>query len=45
MSLKPKLTRFDLSMIVIGLVVGMGIFASPPVVARNTNNIYLLVHG
>jgi len=41
MSLKPKLTRFDLSMIVIGLVVGMGIFASPPVVARNTNNIYL----
>ena len=41
MIFKPKLTRFDLSMIVISLVVGMGIFASPPVVARNTNNVYL----
>jgi len=41
MTFKPKLTRFDLSMIVISLVVGMGIFASPPVVARNTNNVYL----
>lgn len=33
MSIKPKLSRFDLTMIVISLVIGMGIFGTPSDVA------------
>lgn len=33
MSIKPRLNRFDLTIIVISLVIGMGIFATPSVVA------------
>jgi APA family basic amino acid/polyamine antiporter len=33
MSIQPRLNRFDLSMIVISLVIGMGIFGSPSDVA------------
>lgn len=38
MSIKPRLNRFDLTMIVISLVIGMGIFASPAVVATKSGN-------
>jgi APA family basic amino acid/polyamine antiporter len=38
MSITPKLNRFDLSMIVISLVVGMGIFAAPGEVAISSSN-------
>ena len=38
MSIKPRLNRFDLTMIVISLVIGMGIFATPSVVAVNAGN-------
>ncbi|MBO9153306.1 APC family permease [Chitinophaga sp. GCM10012297] len=36
MSIKPKLGPFDLTMIVVGLVIGMGIFRTPISVARET---------
>ncbi|WP_158825678.1 APC family permease [Mucilaginibacter lacusdianchii] len=38
MGVFPKLNRFDLSMIVISLVVGMGIFATPAEVASSLNS-------
>src|ERR1700710_2504434 len=38
MSIKPRLNRFDLTMIVISLVIGMGIFASPSVVATKAGS-------
>lgn len=41
MSITPKLTRFDLSMIVVSLVIGMGIFAAPAEVAKTSSNPYL----
>jgi len=41
MSITPKLNNFDLSMIVISLVVGMGIFETPAQVALNVSNPYL----
>lgn len=41
MSILPKLSRFDLSMIVISLVVGMGIFATPMEVSKNLTDPYL----
>lgn len=41
MSITPKLNRFDLSMIVISLVIGMGIFATPGEVAISSGNPYL----
>jgi len=41
MSIIPKLSRFDLSMIVISLVIGMGIFETPAQVALNVSNPYL----
>jgi len=41
MSITPKLNRFDLSMIVISLIIGMGIFETPAQVAHNTSNPYL----
>jgi len=41
MSIKPKLNRFDLTMIVISLVIGMGIFATPSDVANKAGNVYI----
>ncbi len=41
MSIKPLLNRFDLTMIVVSLVIGMGIFKTPGVVAVKTGNIWL----
>ncbi|WP_183567315.1 APC family permease [Mucilaginibacter sp. SP1R1] len=41
MSITPKLNRFDLSMIVISLVIGMGIFATPGEVAISSSNPFL----
>lgn len=38
MSIKPKLGPFDLTMIVVGLVIGMGIFKTPVDVARETGS-------
>ncbi len=41
MSIKPRLSRFDLTMIVISLVIGMGIFKAPSVVAIKAGNEWL----
>jgi APA family basic amino acid/polyamine antiporter len=41
MSIKPKLNRFDLTMIVIGLVIGMGIFATPSEVAVKAGSAWI----
>ncbi|GAA4320004.1 amino acid permease [Mucilaginibacter gynuensis] len=41
MGIIPKLNRFDLYMIVISLIIGMGIFATPYEVANHTDNVYL----
>jgi APA family basic amino acid/polyamine antiporter len=41
MSIKPKLSRFDLTMIVISLVIGMGIFKTPNVVAQSTGSTWI----
>ena len=41
MSIKPKLNRFDLTMIVISLVIGMGIFATPSEVAIKAGNVWI----
>jgi APA family basic amino acid/polyamine antiporter len=41
MSIKPKLNRFDLTMIVIGLVIGMGIFKTPSEVALKAGNVWI----
>lgn len=41
MGIIPKLNRFDLSMIVISLVIGMGIFATPAQVAAHLSNPFL----
>ncbi len=41
MSIKPRLSRFDLTMIVISLVIGMGIFKTPGDVAMKAGNVYL----
>lgn len=38
MSIKPRLSRLDLTMIVISLVIGMGIFATPSDTAREVGN-------
>ncbi|GEP94758.1 APC family permease [Chitinophaga cymbidii] len=38
MSIKPKLGTFDLTMIVVGLVIGMGIFKTPVDVAKETGS-------
>lgn len=38
MSIKPRLNRFDLTMIVISLVIGMGIFKTPSIVAIKSGN-------
>lgn len=35
MSIQPKLTRFDLTMIIVSLVIGIGIFRTPSIVAEN----------
>jgi len=41
MSIKPRLNRFDLTMIVISLVIGMGIFANPSEVAVRAGNSWI----
>jgi APA family basic amino acid/polyamine antiporter len=41
MSITPKLNRFDLTMIVISLVIGMGIFGSPSDVAVKAGNTWI----
>ena len=41
MSIKPRLSRFDLTMIVISLVIGMGIFKTPGDVAMKAGNVWL----
>jgi len=41
MSIKPKLNRLDLTMIVISLVIGMGIFKTPGEVATRAGNVYI----
>ncbi|RYD83824.1 MAG: APC family permease, partial [Sphingobacteriales bacterium] len=41
MSIKPRLNRFDLTMIVISLVIGMGIFKSPGEVALRAGNVWI----
>jgi APA family basic amino acid/polyamine antiporter len=41
MAIKPKLNRFDLTMIVISLVIGMGIFAAPSDVAIKAGNTWI----
>lgn len=41
MSITPKLNRFDLTMIVIGLVIGLGIFATPGDVAVRAGNSWI----
>lgn len=38
MSIQPKLKRFDLTMIVVSLVIGVGIFRTPSVVASNAGS-------
>lgn len=39
--IKPKLSRFDITMIVISLVIGMGIFATPSEVAIKAGNAWI----
>ena len=39
--LKPKLTTFDTSMIVVSLVIGIGIFRTPALVAAHTGSMLL----
>lgn len=41
MSIKPKLSRFDITMIVISLVIGMGIFATPSEVAIKAGDAWI----
>ena len=41
MSIQPRLNRFDLTMIVISLVIGMGIFGTPSDVAVKSGNVWL----
>jgi APA family basic amino acid/polyamine antiporter len=43
MSIQPRLTRLDLTMIVISLVVGMGIFATPSDTAKEVGNEWLFM--
>jgi len=41
MSIQPKLNRFDLTMIVISLVIGLGVFATPSEVAIKAGNAWV----
>src|SRR5579859_966908 len=43
MSIQPRLNRLDLTMIVISLVVGMGIFATPSDTAKEVGNQWLFL--
>ena len=38
MSIQPKLKQFDLTMIVVSLVIGVGIFRTPAVVAEKAGS-------
>ena len=39
MSIKPKLNLFDTTMVVVSLVIGIGIFRTPAIVARDTGSV------
>jgi APA family basic amino acid/polyamine antiporter len=41
MSIKPKLTFFDLSMIVVSFVIGVGIFKTPSIVAQKAGSPFI----
>lgn len=41
MSIQPKLTRFDLTMIIVSLVIGIGIFRTPAIVAQNAQTPFI----
>jgi len=41
MAIQPKLTRFDLTMIIISLVIGIGIFRTPAIVAQNAQTPFI----
>lgn len=41
MSIKPKLGLFDLTMIIVSLVIGVGIFRSPAIVAQKAGSEYI----
>src|SRR6202012_5726256 len=41
MSIQPKLNRFDLTIIVVSLVIGLGIFATPGEVAVKAGNTWI----
>lgn len=41
MTIKPKLNRFDITMIVVSLVIGMGIFKTPGEVALKAGNAWI----
>jgi APA family basic amino acid/polyamine antiporter len=43
MSIKPRLNRLDLTMIVISLVIGMGIFATPSETAKEVGNEWIFL--
>jgi APA family basic amino acid/polyamine antiporter len=43
MSIKAKLTTFDTTMIVVSLVIGIGIFRTPAIVARETGTTFLFL--
>jgi APA family basic amino acid/polyamine antiporter len=43
MSIKPKLTTFDATMIVVSLVIGIGIFRTPAIVASTTGTTTLFL--
>lgn len=43
MSIQPRLNRLDLTMIVISLVIGMGIFATPSETAKEVGNEWLFL--
>ena len=39
--ISPKLSRFDLTMIVVSLVIGIGIFRTPSIVAQNARTPFI----
>ncbi|HVS91331.1 MAG TPA: amino acid permease [Mucilaginibacter sp.] len=43
MSIQPRLSRLDLTMIVISLVIGMGIFATPSETAKETGSAWVFL--
>lgn len=41
MSIQPKLSRFDLTMIIVSLVIGIGIFRTPSIVAQSAQTPFI----